>query len=311
MHSNMQVNPIHLAPLHPSEQQTPSSLSHKDSFLSTFQGESNAPTSRRRRHRLSLSSWNRQTFAHVFWAGMPLVIHTIAIALLLVVLLSNSANKPFMSVKESGGTGLLQYYVTNSCAVTPGRTERVCTARSLYANFVPSLTMISSSLPGFSALKLPFYSDQTPSIMLTSLCLLIFSLVIYLPLWILAYFPNARLPPRFVRFVRYKSRPLFYLTGVFSFLGFIFILSIGIGYNLYFIGFIRDFDTYYRFGVLQTGSNGFVWTAEVGDGFGAVWAATTCAALTVIGIKISLHNGLDEKVEWPKDLKDANAYGMY
>lgn len=171
--------------------------------------------------------------------------------------------------------------------------------------------MISPSLPGFSALKLPFYSHQTPSIMLTSLCVLVLSLLLYLPLWTLVYFPHTPLPPRLLKFIRYHSRPLFYLTGAISFLGFIFTLSIGIGYKLWFLSFMIDFETFYKFGVYRTGSSELVWNATIGRGFDAVWAATVCAAMTVVGINISLHNGLDERVEWPKDLKEPNTFGGY
>jgi hypothetical protein len=200
---------------------------------------------------------------------------------------------------------------TDSCATAPGTTERACTGRSLYVNFLPSLVKISSSLPGFSSLKLPFYSHQTPSILLASLCIIIFAFFLYLPLWTLVYFPNAPLPPRLVRWIRYRSRPLFYFVGCISFLGFIFTLSIGLGYKLYFMGYISDFETWSRFALYRAGSRELKWVAEIGRGFDAIWTASVCAAMTVISINISLHNGLDERVEWPKDQKEINTFGGF
>ncbi|GAA5890102.1 hypothetical protein JCM16303_003442 [Sporobolomyces ruberrimus] len=305
------IDPIHLAPLHPSDyNRTPSGLSHKDSFLSTYPGESIEPKPRSR-SRVTLPRWNANTAETVFWAAVPLVFYGVAIVLLLAVLLSEGPEMAFMTVRERGGTGRLEYFVLNSCATAPGTTERVCTGRSLYVNFMPSLTMISPSLPGFSPLKLPFYSNQTPSILLSSLSIVIFSFILYLPLWTLVYFPHAPLPPRLVRWIRYRSRPLFYFVGIVSFLGFIFTLSIGLGYKLYFMGYIDDFTNWYKFGVYRSGSRDLVWVAEIGRGFDAVWTATVCSAMTVVSINISLHNGLEERVEWPKDQKEASTFGAF
>lgn len=202
---------------------------------------------------------------------------------------------------------------TDSCSISPGTTERICTGRSLYADFVPSLVRISSALPGFSPLKLPFYSFQTPSIFLASLSLVATSFFLYLPLWTLVYFPHTRLlPRRVVQWIRFRSSRLFYIVGVVSFLGFIFVLSIGLGYMLYFMGYIQDFAQWYQFGLYRMGQKEVLWVAEIGPGFGAVWAATVCSGMTVVSINISLHNGLDERVEWPKDSKDTvNTFGAF
>ncbi|GAA5961296.1 hypothetical protein JCM3765_002904 [Sporobolomyces pararoseus] len=317
MTSTPTVAPIHLAPLHPddfSQSRTPSGLSHKDSFLSTFPGEPIEPNYSRKRKRFALPrvTWNWHTAETVLWATVPLVFYAVPIALLLAVLLSNGPEMAFMVVKEKVGTGRLEYYVLNSCAISPGTAERVCTRRSLYVDFVPSILKISSSLPGFSSLKLPFHSYQTPSILLTSLSILIFSFLLYLPLWTLVYFPNAPFPPQLVRWIRYRSRPLFYLVGIFSFLAFIFTLSIGIGYKCWFLAFLLDFKAFVQFGAYQAGAKDSNWVTEIGSGFDAIWAATVCEALTVIAINISLHNGLDERVEWPKDQKEnVNTFGAF
>ncbi|GAA6011817.1 hypothetical protein JCM11491_000760 [Sporobolomyces phaffii] len=314
MDSTPAIAAIHLAPLHPDDYQgTPSALSHKDSFLSTYPADSQPRPSTQRPYFsrwCQAPRWTRDNAETVLWAAVPLVFYIVAIALLLAVLLSSGREMAFMTVKEKGGSGRLDYYVLNSCATAPNTTQRHCTPRSLYANFLPSLTRISPSLPGFSSLKLPFYSFQTPSIILSSLSLVVLSLFLYLPLWTLVYFSHTRvLPPRLVRWIRYHSRPLFYLTGIVAFLGFVFTLSIGLGYKLYFLSYMEDFTNWYKFGVYTLGQKELRWHAEIGRGFDAVWAASVCAAMTVISINISLHNGLDERVEWPKDVKLASTFG--
>ncbi|GAA6059883.1 hypothetical protein JCM10212_007088 [Sporobolomyces blumeae] len=312
----MTVPTIHLAPLHPADSPSPSpALSHKDSYLAPFADAAEPVEPKRRsgfegRVRRPRLRWNADLAETILWASVPLVLHGLAIVLMTAVVLSNGPRMAFMSVSERGGTGKLEYFVLNSCAIAPGSTTRTCTSRSLVANFLPSLTTISPDLPGFSALKLPFYSHQTPSIMLSGLVLLVVSLLVYLPLWTLVYFPNAPVPGPVVRFIRYRAKPLFCVSGVLTFLGFVFALSIGIGYKLYMMGFRQDFHNWYRFGVYASGTKDLRWHAELGPGFDAIWASTVCSALTVVGINISLHNGLDERVEWPKDAKE-NLYGSH
>ncbi|GAA5899213.1 uncharacterized protein JCM6883_005148 [Sporobolomyces salmoneus] len=314
--SSPSIAPIHLAPLHPDEyahNRTPSGLSHKDSFLSTFPGEQIEPATRPRQKRSLLPqwSWSWDKAETVLWAAVPLVFYLVAIALLLAVMLSSGSEMAFMTVREKRGTGRLEYFVLNSCATAPGTTDRNCTGRSLFVDFVPSLVQIGSALPGFSSLKLPFYSFQTPSIFLASLSIVITSFFLYLPLWTLVYFPHAPLPSRLVRWIRYHSRPLFYFAGIVSFLGFVFTLSIGLGYKLYFLGYIDDFENWYKFGIYRLGRKEIEWVAEIGRGFDAVWTASVCMAMTVVSINISLHNGLDERVEWPKDQKEMNTFGAF
>ncbi|GAA5973224.1 hypothetical protein JCM21900_003894 [Sporobolomyces salmonicolor] len=294
---------IHLSPMHPDDLPTP--ISQKDSYLSSYPGEPVEPKPRRR---VRLLSWNWERVEHILWAAVPPLFHVLSLVLLVAALLVESPSTSFMTVKERGGAGRLDYYILNSCAVTPGTTERICPSRSTMVNFVPSLAMISSSLPGLSAAKLPFFSHQTPSIFLSSVVLLLAALIIYIPLWTLVYFPSARLPGFLVRFYRYHARNLFYFSGILSFVSFILTVTIGVGYKLFLMGFASDFNTWYMFAIFETGSTTLDWSAEIGSAFDLVWAASTFTALTVISINIALHNGLDEKVEWPADEKASCPY---
>lgn len=260
----------------------------------------------------------------VWWAAFPLLLYGIALALAISVLFNTSPRHAFFTVAQQGGTGRLDYFVlserspliflrprdkplttsprlTDSCAVVPGSTERYCESPAIYANFLPSLTRISSFLPGLASVKLPFFSHQTTAIFVASTVLLAASFLAYLPLWILVYFPRTRLlPPPFVRFVRYHSRRAFDLAGALVFISFILHVTIGLGYQLYLIGFRDDFTRWLQFGAYSLGSAQVEWTARIGRGFDIVWVGCTCEALLVIAIKVSLHNGLDERVEWPE-----------
>lgn len=189
---------------------------------------------------------------------------------------------------------------TDSCATAPGSETRHCQPPAIFADFLPSLTRISSYLPGLAAVKLPFYSHQTTAIFLSSTVLLGASFLVYLTLWTLVYFPRTRvLPALYVRFARYYARRLFDLVGALVFVSFILHVTIGLGYQLYLIGFRDDFARWLQFGAYSLGSKDVDWVARLGKGFNLVWVGCTCEALLVIAIKVSLHNGLDERVEWP------------
>lgn len=187
----------------------------------------------------------------------------------------------------------------------PDSTKRVCDSRAVSASFADALSRVGAYLPGFASLKLPFYSRQTPAIFLSALVLLIASFLVYLPLWTLAYFPATRkIPAPVVRFYRYYSSKLFLLSALFAFAAFILTVTIGIGYKLYMLAYVDDFTDWYALAVYKTGSTAIEWTAQVGRGFDLVWAASTFQALIVVALNVSLHNGLDERVEWPEsDLK--------
>ncbi|GAA5866285.1 hypothetical protein JCM3774_006602 [Rhodotorula dairenensis] len=256
------------------------------------------PTSKRARRSFAAPSWS--TVQTVVWAALPVLFYFVAFILALVVLFGTAESYSFLSVTQKSGTGRLDYYVLNSCAIAPGTTERHCEAPAIRANFLPSLTRISSYLPGLSAVKLPFYSHQTTAIFLSATVLLATSLAIYVPLWTLAYFPRARALPKFVtRFVRYHARNLFHLAGLLNLISFVLHVTIGLGYQLYMIGFRDDFKRWLQFGAYSVGTAGVDWTVRLGKGFHLVWAGCAFEALLVIAIKVSLHNGLDERVEWP------------
>ncbi|BGO96546.1 hypothetical protein RTBOTA2_000444 [Rhodotorula toruloides] len=241
----------------------------------------------------------------VLWAAVPLVFYAIAFALALGLLVSQAEGYTFLSVVEKNGSGRLDYYIMNACSTTPDSTKRVCDSRAVSASFAGALSRVGTYLPGFASLKLPFYSRQTPAIFLSALVLLIASFLVYLPLWTLAYFPTTRtIPAPVVRFYRYYCSKLFLLSALFAFASFILTITIGIGYKLYMLAYVDDFTDWYALAVYKTGSKTINWTAQVGKGFDLVWAASTFQALIVVALNISLHNGLDERVEWPEsDLK--------
>ncbi|KWU46822.1 hypothetical protein RHOSPDRAFT_31643 [Rhodotorula sp. JG-1b] len=246
----------------------------------------------------SAADWNAVQL--VWWAALPLVLYLVALILALVVLFGTAEYYSFMSVTQNSGNGRLDYYVLNSCAISPGTTQRYCESPAIRADFLPSLTRISDYLPGLSSVKLPFFSHQTTAIFVSATVLLAASFAVYLPLWTLAYFPRARvLPKPVVRFVRYHARRLFDLAGILVFVSFILHVTIGLGYQLYLIGFRDDFKRWLQFGAYSIGAAKVDWVARLGNGFQLVWVGCACEALLVIAVKVSLHNGLDERVEWP------------
>lgn len=198
----------------------------------------------------------------------------------------------------------------DSCSIAPGRTQRICTPRSANVDFMPSILRVSDAMPGMSALRLPFRSEQTPAIFFSALAACLFSFLLYIPLWTLAYFPDAPLPTAMVKSIRFYSRRLFEIVGVFSFIGMIFTFTIGLGYKLLLVAAAGDFNAW----ILYASKNGFLvdgatlWRAGTGEGFNLVWASTVFQALATIGIKAALHNGLDERVEWPRDTKQNSEY---
>ncbi|GAA6006647.1 hypothetical protein JCM10207_005003 [Rhodosporidiobolus poonsookiae] len=292
---------MHLAPLHPDDK--PSPLSSKDSYLSSFPGEPVIPNSRRRSWRTALPSW--ETTETVVWAAIPLAMQLLGCILLLVALFSNSPSRAYMTVKEVNGTARLDYYILNACGTASGSTERYCTPHSSMVNFSPAISKILPLLPGVSAFKLPLFSEQTPSIFITTLALYLASLVVYLPFWTLAYFPAAPLPSPIVRFYRYFSRKILFLAGAFAFCGFVFATTIGVGYKLYLMGFADDFAAWYCVSVFQSGSRDVRLHASVGSGFDYVWAAAAFGGLNVIASNVAMHNGLDERVMWPEQQRRA------
>lgn len=175
---------------------------------------------------------------------------------------------------------------------------------------MPSIILISDQIPGFAALKLPLKSIQTPSILLSAVVMLGTALLVYLPLWTLAYFPSAPLPAPIVKFIRFYARRLFQVVGVLSFIAMIFTFTIGLGYKLLLIASVEDFNAW----IAYAGWQGLIkdwttqWVAEIGSAFDLLWASTVCQALVALSVKVALHNGLDEQIEWPSESKSSSNY---
>ncbi|GAA5856302.1 hypothetical protein JCM8547_000860 [Rhodosporidiobolus lusitaniae] len=288
----------------PGSDDKPTPLSAKDSLLSSFPGEPVIPNPHRRRWRWltdSLPTWGQ--VETVFWAAVPLFIHVVPIILVCVALFSTNQSRTFMTMKEVDGTGRLDWYILSSCVTAPNTNSYTCTSPSMYVDYAPSVAPLLSTLPGVSAFKLPQHEYQTPIIFTTSLVLLICALIVYLPLWILAYYPYARLPAPLVRFYRYFARSLYYVVGTLSFSGFLCLMTIGVGHKLWLMTFARRFETYYKFGVYSTGSNFLRWELHLGTGFDLVWAASAISCLGIIAVNIAMHNGMDEVVMWGPERK--------
>lgn len=198
---------------------------------------------------------------------------------------------------------------TGSCVTAVNSTaSRICTSPTAFVDFMPSLTAVSSSMPGYAPLKLPFKSHQTPVIFISAIVLSVAALIIYIPLWILAYYPHAPiLPAAVIKFIRYYSRQFFIASGVLSFTAMIISVTIGVGYKLLLMAARDDFNVWIQYSSWynQIGNGVTRWDASIGDGFDLVWASSVFQALAALAINVSLHNGLDEKVEWPGDEKSA------
>lgn len=195
-----------------------------------------------------------------------------------------------------------------ACAIASGSTKRMCTPLSLQVNFIPALTTVSPDLLGFSSLQIPFRSHQTPAVFVSSLVFLVVSILVYVPLWTLAYFPHARLPSPVVRLARYSAATLFDISGMFALLSFLFTLTIGVGLLVQAQDAAYKFAAAYRYGALSSPATvaqvaNPAWVPETGGGFSLVWAACAFSGLAVLAIKCSVHNGMDERVEWPADEK--------
>lgn len=136
------------------------------------------------------------------------------------------------------------------------------------------------------------------------MALLSASFVVYLPLWILAYFPHSNYLPSFVvRFYRYFSYKLFLLVGLLAFVGFLCSTTIGVGYKLYLMTAKNHFLVWYKYGLYAEKKTVAEWSLHVGKGFDLVWIASTVAGLAVVAVNVALHNGFDERVEWPDNAR--------
>ncbi|KAM0793396.1 hypothetical protein ACM66B_000848 [Microbotryomycetes sp. NB124-2] len=260
-----------------------------------------------RRWRWARPRWLSQDSAETFVAKcLPLSLHTTALATLIAATLMTSA--PFLSIEQANGPGRLDLFLLNSCATQPDNLARICTPRSLRVSFLPSMAQVTDFMPGVVAVQLPFESTEAPPVVVTASICLFLSLLLYITLWMLTFYPHTKLLPRaFVDFARYRARQLFLVTGSLSFVAAILTTTISLGLKLYFIGYRNKINQTMQlasmYGYVRGGAT--VWRAELGPGFDIMWASTAMQILTVLAVNVALRYGIDERVEWPKDEKDA------
>lgn len=156
-------------------------------------------------------------------------------------------------------------------------------------------------MAGFAILQLPFYSVQTPTIFFAGLMLTIVSLLLFLPVWVLYHFPRSSILPRpLARVARRYPWYFFQAASVLGGAGFIVLLTISIGYNLYMVAFRLSFTSWQNIaifqGMLTEGKS--KWLLEIGPAFVYVWAASSFAGLTTFATAVALHNGHDETIEY-------------
>ncbi|SGY29830.1 BQ5605_C002g01087 [Microbotryum silenes-dioicae] len=256
----------------------------------------------------STSAWNPRNWPWprieaMWWAASPLLFHILGMFLLLVSLVECTI--PYLSIVQvgEGTTGRLDYSLLASCAVAPGTTERVCTKRNILADYIPSLLLVSPAMPAFTALKLIFVSQQTPAILLSALGLLAAALLVYIPFWILAYFPNTKtVPAPLQKFYRYHAKHLLLLVFILVLPAFVLSLTSVIGFHLLCQGNAIDFSmnmvAAFEAGLL--GGSITAWKPELRHGFDLLWAAVAFQTATVIALGVAMFNELHEVVEWPE-----------
>ncbi|SCZ90973.1 BZ3500_MvSof-1268-A1-R1_Chr1-3g02436 [Microbotryum saponariae] len=256
----------------------------------------------------STSAWNPRNWPWprieaMWWAASPLLFHILGMVLLLISLVE--CRIPYLSIVQvgEGTTGRLDYSLLASCAVAPGTTEQVCTKRHILADYIPSLLLVSPAMPAFTALKLIFVSQQTPPILLSGLCLLAAAFLVYIPFWILAYFPNTKTVPALLeKFYRYHAKHLLLLVFILVLPAFVLTLTSVIGFHLLCQGNAIDFSmnmlAAFEAGLL--GGSITAWKPEFGHGFNILWTAVAFQAATVIALGVAMFNELHEVVEWPE-----------
>ncbi|KAK4055269.1 hypothetical protein OIV83_000551 [Microbotryomycetes sp. JL201] len=236
---------------------------------------------------------------------LPLTLHTAALATLIAGMVSTSA--PYLSFVQNGGPGRLDMFILNSCATRPDNLTRTCTNQSLKVSFLPSMAQVTDFVPGVVAVQLPFQSTEAPPIILTAAICLFLSLVLYVTLWMLTFYPSTKLLPRaYVDFARYRARQLFLVSGALSFASTILTITISMGLKLYFMGYRNKINSTMELASLYGYVKGDVteWRAQLGPGFDVLWASTAMQILTVLAVNIALRYGIDERVEWPQDSKE-------
>ncbi|KAL8286197.1 hypothetical protein RQP46_004685 [Phenoliferia psychrophenolica] len=264
-----------------------------------------------------ISSYRKRHFVEwdvveeVFWAAFALLLHLAGIAVLLYCILQTG--KPYFTLKQVGGTGEANFNILNSCFIAPNTTARHCTSYSLNADFTPTLIAISPSLPGYSVMALPFRSVQSQAIFVTSLVLFGLSFLLFLPVWILFYFPRTVIVhARVTHFIRFYPKQFYELSGAAAFSAMVLAMSIGIGYRLLFTGYLDAFNSAQVEYAATLGGRAQVaaflegtvgadgasyWKGEFGKGFDLVYVAIVLMGLTAGGIQIAIHQQLHDKIE--------------
>ncbi|KAK4701447.1 hypothetical protein P7C70_g4781, partial [Phenoliferia sp. Uapishka_3] len=265
----------------------------KESFSSELPSPVASPRQRR---------WNPARLEDALWSAIPIILYLAGIAIVAAALFQTSL--PCLSIQQVGGTGAIDFGILGSCAITPNSTVKMCTSSAISADFTPSLIAISTGLPGFAVMNLPFRSVQSQTVFVVSLVLFITSFLFYLPVWTLYNFPSTRLPRPIMRLLRFYPKWFYQIASALSFIAMCFIVSIGVGYKLLMLAYLNAFNQAlleaYEAGLVGVGGT-TLWDGAVGPGFDLVWAGCVFVGLTTVGIHISLHQCDYEKIERYED----------
>lgn len=258
------------------------------------------------------------------WIVLPLIFHIGAILFLGIALFANGLS--FLAVYQTSGTGRIdfgilgkfscdpssafvnisRFFFVGSCGILPNTTTQICTPQLLKADYVSTLELLATSVPGFGLLTLPFYSDQTTVIFFSAFVAISTSFIIFLFPWSLAYFPNTSYPRWFKNLVRKNAKIFYQIAGFLAFISFLFTLTIGIGSRMLLSGSVLDFNGAISSVALEGAITGglTMWEAKIGKGFNLVWAAAVFQALTTLGMNIALHNRIHLVIESGGEQKD-------
>lgn len=201
-----------------------------------------------------------------------------------------------------------------ACVVATNTSLRICGTPSIPAQFMPSLIIVSPTIPKISLFQLPITSWQTPEIFLTSIIFLVLSFAFIFPPWFAVYFPKSRLLKGPIGgFVKDRARELYFIGGVLAFASFCLTLTIGIGYRELLSVVIKNYTSSSAFelrklsgaamdvGLVDSGVGGeysigaVQWIPRLGHAWDLLWLSCALSALVPIGVNVALHNGLDER----------------
>lgn len=137
------------------------------------------------------------------------------------------------------------------------------------------------------------------------------SFVVFILPWSLAYFPKLPYPRFLKKSILDNSKRWYTTAGILAFTSFVITLTIGIGYQLYFIAANSIFTEaiFYALAVGDIGLNGSTgWAGALGNGFRYVWIASALQGATVVGINIALHNRINLIIERGGEEKRSQNY---